>query len=112
MLEKKNNVEELVDARECWDDPAYKIPAERSSKPLCRVNFGQISELSVQMLVLADFRTGFPTFSRFMDVVPSLLVLPSCLRSRTRRVQLVRCFPSRCTLLVHQHVPMCPSVRR
>ena len=37
---------------------------------------------------------------------------PSCLRSRLRKVHRVRCLPSRCTLLVHQNVPMCLSLRR
>ena len=33
---------------------------------------------------------------------------PSCFRPRLRKVQRVRCLPPRCTLLVHQNVPMCP----
>ena len=41
-----------------------------------------------------------------------LHVSPSCLRSRLRGVQRVRCLPLRCTLLVHQHAPMCPTVHR
>ena len=33
---------------------------------------------------------------------------PSYFGSRLWKVQRVRCLPVRCTLLVHQHVPMCP----
>ena len=73
-----------------------KIRAGRSSNPWCRLTSALDSR----------------RFPRSVGVIPSLSVLPSCLRSRLRRAQLVRCFPLRCTLLVHQHVPMCPSVRR
>ena len=44
-----------------------------------------------------------------MDVDPLLRLLPSCLCSRLRRVQRARCLPLRCTLLVHQHAPRCPT---
>ena len=55
-----------------------KIRAERSSN-----------------LVPAGLRTWIPdVFSAPWMSVPSLRVLPSCLRSRLRSVQLVRCFPS------------------
>ena len=36
---------------------------------------------------------------------------PACVHDYGR-VQRVRCLPLRCTLLVHQNVPMCPSLRR
>ena len=75
---------------------ALDFHAERLIKCLCRLTSA----------------LGSRRFPRSMDIVPSLRVLPSCFRSRLRRVQLVRCFPLRCTLLVQQHVPMCPPVRR
>ena len=117
--------------RESRDNPAQKIHAERSSKPLCRVNLRKkiraerSSNPWCRLTSALDFHVerikclcwltsalDSPRFLRSMDIVPSLRVLPSCFRSRLRRVQFVRCFPLRCTLLVHQHVPMCPSVRR
>ena len=43
-----------------------------------------------------------------MGFVPSSR-FSSCLCSRLRRVQRVRSPPLRCTLLVHQHAPRCPT---
>ena len=45
-----------------------------------------------------------------MDVVPSSLFC--LLLVRLRKVQRARCLPVRCTLLVHQHAPMCPPQRK
>ena len=57
----------------CAGSTSEKI---RSSNPWCRLTSALDSR----------------RFPCSMDVVPSLRVLPSCLRSRLRRVQLVRCF--------------------
>ena len=46
-----------------------------------------------------------------IDVVPSSRSASS-LCSRLRKVQRARCLPVRCTLLVHQHAPMCPPQRK
>ena len=63
------------------------------------------------MPVPADFRTGFLTFSPapWMSFLLCVSFPPACVPGHGG---LVPCFPLRCTLLVHQHVPMCPSVRR
>ena len=78
-----------------------KIRLERSSNPWCRLASALDSRWIPDV---------FPTpWCRSFSARPSFL--PSCLRSRSRRVQ-VRCFPLRCALLVHQRVPTCLSVRR